>query len=477
MYILIYLLFSLISYSNNIYAHPSKGIAHTGSLLYRSLLRSTSSYPNRLEQRMTYKTLIPWLAKQKGYNTISAEKAKGCYFWDEQDKKYIDFTSGLMVVNLGHAREELKQCIISNLEKGLDYFPPSISTTNRELLAERLIEISPIKDGKVFFSNGGADANEVALFISLEYHRIKGNPQKKRLLSFEKSFHGGSTYVASLMGGDTRKKFKLDAISANIESILPNPISGEEYSSLTAITRIIEEEHENIAAILLEGSSGSAGCYLYPKNYLETIREKARQHDILFIDDEVMSAWGRAGNLFAVEKANLKYPPDIITTAKGLTNGCIPMGAVIISEEISSLFDNNPLLTGLTYSGHPLACTVANTCLDLYLEDNQKIISQARRTGNYLKNKAQDLVAKHSSIKELRIQGLLGCFELKDHPQIVEILATMQTQLKNLGVFIFARERFLFLAPPLTIEAYQIDETLDLFSNALDFIDSTYYDI
>ena len=444
-----------------------------------SYLFGTAHIRRGAQRMLRSKTLTPWITKQSNYHPSNISSASGCYFKDHTGKCYMDWTSGLMVVNLGHGRQSIIDTISKQLKKGPSYVPPSLSTSPREQLSERLVELAPFEDGKVFYTNAGADANEAAMFISIEFQRYNGKPEKKRILAFQHSFHGGSTYVASLMGGDSRKKSKESTITAPVEAILPNPIAGEEDSSLFQIKELFAKESDSIAAVIIEGSSGSAGCIHYPEGFYQQIEKEAKNHNILVIADEVMSGWGRTGKIFAIEHYNGR--PDIITTAKGLTSGYVPLGAVLVDYEISKIFDEHPLLTGLTYSGHILATATANACLDLYLENNQELLKTSEYTAQYLKELSTELVSTHHCLLELRIHGLLGCFVINTETDptldfdLQNITLLIQQQLMKAGIFAFSRENFIFIAPPLIITKTEIQSILEIISIELRKVDDLYF--
>ena len=299
------------------------------------------------------KTLIPWI-KQTNLNQIKILRAKDCYIYSKKNR-YIDFTSGAMAVNLGHGNKYILDGFKEHADTGISYVPSYFSNYQRDKLSSRITNILPSYN-KVLFTNAGADANEAAIFMSKEYFRIKNGTIKHRVLSFEKSFHGGSTIASSLISGDNRRNNK-KYYNMSLEPILQNPsLDDNGNNSLIQIENIFKDSYYNISSIIVEGSSGSAGCILYPENYLNRLHKICKAYNILLICDEVMSGWGRTGTLFAHQKHNIT--PDIITTAKGITSGYSQLGAVITNYEVSDIFNETPLMYGLTYSGHNLPCTI-----------------------------------------------------------------------------------------------------------------------
>ena len=398
-------------------------------------------------------TLVPWITQNNiiQHKIISAD---GCHIFTH-DKKIVDFTSGLMVVNLGHNNKYIMDGIHKHLDTGISYVSSQFATDQREKLSERLIDITQYDKGKVFYTLGGADANETAIFIVHEYHKNFGS-KKKTILSFKKSFHGGSTIASSLLSGDSRVDNKKKTYSLNLESIMENPSMHDGgIASLLQIKQLLK--NDDIAAIIIEGSSGTAGVILYPDKYLEALEDICRQNNVLIICDEVMSGWGRTGEVFAYMKHKIK--PDIITSAKGLTSGYAPLGVVIVKNNIVEIYNNKPFLHGLTYFAHPLSCTIANRCLDLYLENNREIIKNADLKGIYLNKLGNKLCDSTDIVYEYRNNGLLGCIELKIKNE--NILKQISDDLLKNNIYCFRRNNYIYTAPPLTISLQLLKDTID----------------
>jgi len=417
-------------------------------------------------------TLIPW-SIQNNIKQPQIIKADNSFIFTK-NKKIVDFTSGAMVVNLGHNNKYIQTAFKETINNGIAYVPSNFSTKQRDYLSERLLEEANIKNGKVFYCNAGADANEFACFISNEYHYYTNNNKyniKNRILSFEKSFHGGSTIAASLLSGDKRRNEKKKYYNIPFEPILENPkLEDNGKMSLNNINRKFLNNN-NISGVVLEGSSGTAGCILYPDNYLKSIEKLCNQNDIILICDEVMSGFGRTGDFFAHSKHNIK--PNIITCAKGITSGYTQLGAVILDEKVSEIFNEIPFMGGLTYSGHPLSCLIANKCMDLYLYNNSELIRNVNNKGDILNNKCQKLVVKYNFIKEYRNNGLLGCFEFDLNNNMLVLLSEL---LLEHGIYCLRIRQNIFTAPPLNIDDELIIETIkkmdlvfDIFNDSLIF--------
>jgi taurine---2-oxoglutarate transaminase len=394
------------------------------------------------------RTLIPWI-KQSGIVQPQITYARNSYIYNE-GKKILDFTSGQIAVNLGHNNSYILNGIKKHLNSGISYVPSNFSTFQRDKLSDRIIDISNYQNNtysKVLFTNAGADANESAIYLTREYFNLNNVKDKFRTLAFSKSFHGGSTIAASHISGDIRCDIKKDFYQMPLEPIMPNPnFDDHGNSSLSGIENILQSG--NVASILIEGTSGSAGCILYPNNYLSKLKLLCEKYNTLMICDEVMSGWGRTGTLFAHHQQNIE--PDIITTAKAITSGYAQLGAVIVNHKVADIFNDNPVMTGLTYSGHVLPCSVANSCLDLYLDQNLKIFSNVNDKAEYIKKKANQLVNNFDFVNEYRHNGMLGCLELNlNCDQKLNQISNLL--LKN-GVFCMRIRKNIFIAPPLTIE-------------------------
>ena len=400
------------------------------------------------------KTLRPWFNTKTGTSLdFNIKKADGCYIYDKNNNHIMDFTSGLMVTNLGHNNKWINNQMKKSIDSGLLYFPPSVITDERERLSNKLIDISPYSNGKVFYTSGGADANEAAVYFAK--HHFNNELKKSRIMRFDKSFHGGSTYISSYLGGDSRRNEKQGhyKFELNTDIMLPNPsLEDGGRRSIEQIERIIKNQHKSIAAIMIEGSSGTAGCYVYPNGYYKKLETLAKDHNILVIVDEVMSGFGRTGKMFAFEHYDGK--PDIITMAKGLTNGCVPMGAAIISDELSKNFEEEPVNNGLTYSGHPLACVAANASLELY---DSNLFNQVQKNGHTIRSYLNYLAFNYPQlVKDYRGIGQLYCVEFYDGN-----ISYIHKALLDNGIYTFFRDNNLYIAPPLIITDSELVRTLE----------------
>jgi taurine---2-oxoglutarate transaminase len=428
-------------------------------------------------------TLFSW-SKQSGLNPMNIEKAEGVYLYDRDGKRYLDFSSQLMNVNIGHGNPKVKEAVAMQMDEVSYVFPGAITKVRGEL-GRKLSEVAPPSLNKTFFTLGGAEAIDNAIKLARVY------TGRHKIISLYRSYHG-ATYGAISAGGDPRK-FAVDSQQVPNMVHIENPYfyrcpwnskTPEECTenSIAHLDRIIKYENpDNVAAILLEGESGSSGCIKYPPGYWSKVREIADRYGILIIDDEVMSGFGRTGKWFAVENHGVE--PDMICMAKGLTSGYLPLGGLMVSDTIASSFNNKPLPLGLTYSGHAASCAAALAVLNIYEEEN--LIENASVMGSYMDEKVAELTNDHPSIGDFRNTGLLGCIELVKNrkskepmapwnakPDETEVMNQVAAKIRELGMFTFVRWNYIFTVPPLIITKEQIDEGLNIISQAISLADA-----
>ena len=427
-------------------------------------------------------TLFSW-SKQTGLNPISAERAEGVYMWDRDGKRYIDFSSQLMNVNIGHGNQKVTEAVAAQMRE-LSYVYPGMITKARGDLGRKLAEITAPNLTKAFFTLGGAEAIENAIKLARVYTK------RHKIITLYQSFHGAS-YGAISAGGDSRR-FAVDSQAMPGVVHVENPYfyrcpwhstTPEECAQRAAdsMERIIGYENPgSVAAILLEGESGTSGCIKYPPGYWQRMREICDKHGILLIADEVMSGFGRTGKWFGSDHHGVKV--DLMCMAKGITAGYLPLGAVMVSDEISHYFDEVPLPLGLTYSAHPVSCAAAVAVLDIYEEEN--LIENAAEMGRYAEARVAAMMKHHPSIGDFRTTGLLGCIELVKNrktkepmapwnaaPKDMAVMNQVAAKLRELGMYTFVRWNMIFVAPPLTITRDEMDEGLDIISQAISIDD------
>jgi taurine--2-oxoglutarate transaminase len=425
-------------------------------------------------------TLFSW-SKQKGSIPIAIKNGEGVYLYDYDGKQYIDFSSGLMNVNIGHGDQRITQAVMKQMQE-VSYVTPSCVTKVRGELGKKLAEICPGDLNKAFFTLCGASSIENGIKLARLF------TGRHKILTRYQSYHG-SSYAAMSASGDPRR-LPMDGQQAPnfVHFDLPYLYRweyGEENllkESVDSLERMIAYEGAaNIAAILLEGESGSSGCLKYPVGFLKQVRELCNRHGILLIIDEVMSGFGRTGKWFGFEHHGIV--PDMIAMAKGLTSGYLPLGCLMVSDKIAAKYDDNVLALGLTYSAHPVSCAAALEMLHIYEEDN--LIANAAAMGDYVNKQLELLKKKHPSIGDFRNTGLLGCIELvKDRrtkepfapfnakPEQMATMNKIAARIRELGMYTFVRWSFIFIAPPLTVTKEQIDEGLAIISEAISIADA-----
>ena len=426
-------------------------------------------------------TLFSW-SKQKGISPLAIKRAEGVYLYDYDDKKYIDFSSGLMNVNIGHGNQRVTKAVTDQMQQ-VSYVTPSCVTEVRGELGKKLAEIAPGNLTKSLFTVCGASAIENAIKLARLY------TGKHKIIARYRAFHGAS-YGAMSAGGGPR------TLASDTQQI-PNIVHvedpycyrcpwGKEITScerecVSHIERVIQfEGPDNVAAILMEGESGSSGCIKYPPDYLQKVRALCDKYNILLIADEVMSGFGRTGKWFGVDVHGVV--PDMIATAKGITAGYLPLGALIVSDKIADHFNDRPLMLGLTYSAHAVCCAAGLEVLKIYEDEN--MIENAAAMGKYVESRVEAMKQKHPSIGDFRTTGLLGCIELVKNRKTKEPMAPFNAKademvvmnkvaakIKELGMYTFVRWNYIFIAPPLCITKEQIDEGLAIISQAITIAD------
>ncbi len=421
-------------------------------------------------------TFFSW-SVQGQVNPIPVEKADGVYFWDTDGKRYLDFSSQLMNTNIGHQHPKVVKAIQDQAGK-LCFVHPGNATEPRGILGKKLAEVTPGNLKKTFFTLGGAEANENAIKIARFY------TGKHKILARYRSYHG-ATHGSISLTGDYRRLAVEPAMPGGVHFLDPfcyrcpfgqriESCKRECISHLEEV--ILYEGPDKIAAVIMEGVVGSNGVIIPPDDYWPHVREICNKYDILLISDEVMSGWGRTGKWFAVD--NWGVTPDMITTAKGITSGYLPLGAVIVSEPIANYFDDKYLYAGLTYSGHTLACAAAVATIEVY--EQEKLIDNAVMVGRQLGMSLENMKTKHPSVGDVRYIGLFSAIELVSNrdtkrsfsPQVMAEVGKMLRQ-NGLFTFIMANNMgsIVFVVPPLCININQLDEGLAIVEKALELAD------
>jgi beta-alanine--pyruvate transaminase len=397
-------------------------------------------------------------------------KASGMYYWTPEGRQILDGAAGLWCVNAGHGRPEISQAVAEQL-KTMDYAPPfQMGHPAAFELANELVKITPAGLDHVFFTNSGSESVDTALKIALAYHRVRGEGTRTRLIGRERGYHGVGFGGISVGGIVTNRKMWSSSMLPGVDHLShthdpgKNAFSRGEPAHGAHLAEELERlvtlhDASNIAAVIIEPIAGSTGVLIPPRGYLKRIREICNKHGILLIFDEVITGFGRTGAPFASEE--LGVTPDLLTTAKGLTNGCVPMGAVIASKAIYEAFMQGPegaieLFHGYTYSAHPTACAAGLATLRIY--EREGLLRRAKSLARTWEDAAHSL-RDLPHVIDVRNYGLILGLELESIPGKAGARA-FDAYLKcfERGLLIRQTADILALSPPLIVEPAQIDQ-------------------
>ena len=423
-------------------------------------------------------TLFEWSAQSK-VDPIPVARAKGIYFWTPEGKRFIDFNSQLMSVNIGHGDPRVIEAI-SKQASVLAYANPFMATEPRARLGAKLAAITPGDIDTFFFTNGGAEANENAIKIARQF------TGRHKILARYRSYHGG-TAGAMALTGDPRRWAAEPGMPGVIRVFDPYHGIARGWDTteqaLSTIEEVIQlEGPQTIAAFILEPVTGTNGVLVPPDGYLQGVREICTKHGILMIADEVMAGFGRTGKWFAVEHWNVV--PDLICMAKGLTSSYLPLGAVGMRHHIAQYFQDKVFYGGLTYNSHPMGCAAALATIAVYEEDH--LIDNAREMGTVLKSLLADLAAKHPSVGAVRSIGLFGIVELIRNRTTKEPMAPFNGTspemaalgkfFREQGLYTFVRWNTFFTNPPLCIKESEMREAFAILDRGLEITDRVVTD-
>jgi taurine--2-oxoglutarate transaminase len=423
-------------------------------------------------------TLYEWSA-QANVNPIPVAGAKGVYFWTPEGKRYIDFNSQLMCVNIGHGDPRVVRAIQEQAAT-LAYANPFTATEPRARLGAKLAALTPGDIDTFFFTNGGTDANENAIKIARSF------TGRQKILARYRSYHG-ATGVSLTLTGDPRRWPNEPGMPGIVH--VRDPYHGVERGwdsaerALAELEEIVQlEGPRTIAAFILEPVTGTNGILVPPDGYLQGVRALCDRHGILLIADEVMSGFGRTGRWFAVNHWDVV--PDILTMAKGLTSAYVPLGAVGVRRAVAEFFQDHVFASGLTYNSHPLACAAALATIAVYEEDG--LVDRARQMGMVMSRLLADLEARHPSVGAVRSIGLFGIVELVRSRRTREPLAPFggsspeMTALagffREAGLFTFVRWHTFFTNPPLCITEEELREGFAILDRGLEITDRAVRD-
>lgn len=414
--------------------------------------------------------LTPWMA-QGALNPPVMVRGEGRHLFDGDGKRYLDFGSGLVAVNLGHGHPK----VVAAMQKQaatLCYSAPSLFHDARALLAKALSDLSPWPEGaRVFFTTAGAEANDDVVRMA---RALTG---RQKVLTAYRSFHGSTGTAIHLTGEDRRFHGESGSASGIVHFFAPYPYRSPFFTEdpkeecERAISHfekvLVHEDPSRVAAVLIEPVVGSNGVIVYPEGYLARLRELTAKHGILLVFDEVMTGFGRTGSAFAAE--TFSVIPDLITFAKGVTSAYVPLGGVMMKESLAKHFDERPLPCGHTYAGHPLSMATALAVLEVYREE--KLFARAKEIEGWLRAGLGELVKKHRIVGDARGVGAFFALELvKDkasreplvpwHGGGLGVMAKLYAELRSRGVYTFGKFNIAMMTPPLTITKAEIDEAL-----------------
>lgn len=426
-------------------------------------------------------TYATW-RQQKGWTPLHIVDAEGCYFTDASGKRYLDFSSQLMCVNLGHKNPAVISAIQEQAQK-LPYISPGYATDVRAELSRVLLEVLPQGIEKFFFTTSGTEANEAAIKIA---RLVTG---KTKIVARYRSYHG-STMASIGVTGDQRRwpvepagkgqgvvfGPEVNCYDCPIKHTYPAcNIACADY-----LEHIIANESD-VAAVLVEPVVGTNGVLVPPPEYFPRLRQICDRHGVLLIADEVMSGWGRTGRWFAMDHWNTR--PDILVTAKGITSAYVPLGLCATTSRVASYFDDHYFAHGHTYEAHPL--TLGPAIATIREMQRLKLNERSRELGTYLGTKLNELKAKHPSIGDVRGLGLFWAVELVKNRETKELMNTKEEKLAGKplivdqiaaemmqnGVFVQSWISHFVLAPPLIITEEEIDAGVRVLDEALKLAD------
>ena len=438
--------------------------------------------PNTIAAYEREYVLHTWTS-QKSFKPFTIAGALGCYFWDDQGKKYLDFASQLINVNVGHQHPKILKAIKRQVDR-LCYIVPSATIDQRAILAKMLAEMTPGDLSKVFFTTGGGESNENALKIA---RTVTG---RQKMMARFRSFHGGTYGIGAVMG-DVRRISNEPGAPGGIRIWDPYcyrcffrmqyPECG--LYCAEAIRELIEVEGpETIAGMIVEPISGRTCRIVPPDGYMQRLRQICDDYNMLLVFDEVMTGFGRTGKWFAAEHWGVV--PDVMTMSKGINNGTLPLGAVIVSPRVAEFYEDRILYQGLTQFGNPVCCAAAIATIEVMQDEN--LVENSARLGSTLMTRLEAIKTRHPSVGDVRGKGLFAAIELvksKDTRQPLipwtvktyeskdPLISTIISTLKEKGLYTYSRWNILFICPPLSITADELSWGLDLIDEVLDMAD------
>ncbi len=447
--------------------------------------------PLDLETIIKYETdhvLFPWVP-QKGLKPFVADRAKGNYFYSTDGKEFLDFSSQFVFTNLGHSDPRVVKAIADQAGR-LAAVNSQFATEPKARLGKLMADITPGDLTKSFFSTGGTEANEGAMKI------VRAVTGKQKIISRYRAYHG-STYGSMSLSAEFRNWHYEPAVPSTLHCLEPYcyrcPFGATYPNCDLQCAKHVEDVicreggARRVAGFIAEPIMGPGGIIVPPDGYWQQIREICTKYEVVLIADEVMTGFGRTGKWFGVQ--NWDVVPDILTTAKGITSGYVPLGATCVRKWIADKFEEFPYLHGHTYSGHTLAMAAGVATIEAYQQDN--LVERSAKMGEYLMGKMIEIKDKHPSVGDVRGKGLFCGMELvksrktrepshealMEPPRPATAKVRILSKLFEEGLYILAgAASVLMLTPPLTITKEEIDHAMGVIDKALEISDAEYQD-
>ena len=419
-----------------------------------------------------------WTHKTQDHPELSDEalmfeRGEGVYVWNKEGRRFIDAFAGLAVINVGHGRAEIAEAVRKQAST-LAYYPTTRQFSNRPAaeLAAKLAELTPGDLTYTLFAVSGSEANERSIQIARHYWLKRGRPRKHKVIALQRGYHGATLGTLEVCGiPELFQPYEPLAWPGFVKSPAPYPLHGRGTGTDEQLVRrcaelladaVRKEDPETVAAVILEPCLSSGGIIIPPLGWLERVRDICDELEVLMIADEVITGFGRTGKWFAVEHEAVV--PDLMSVAKGITSGYIPLSASIARPRIADVFPENSVEENVhpnTYCGHPVACAAA--LANLAIMERENLIENSARMGERLQAALERGIGGLPIVGEVRSRGLLLAVDLvdherRDHPLAKELVGSLNMRAWKRGALPFARGSVLRLAPPLCIDASQVDE-------------------
>lgn len=409
--------------------------------------------------------------------------AEGSWFWDSDGKRYLDFQSQLVNLNLGHQHPKIVAAIKDQADR-LCYIGPAMGSDVRSELAALMVEITPPNITSTFFTTGGAAANETAIRLARHY------TGRQKIVARYRSYHGATGGALSLTGDPRHHLTRADmpGVVRILDPYCYRCPAGHDAPARCPVCRggshleeiLTYENPQTVAAVIVESVVGTNGIIVPPDGYMQSLRETCDRHGILLICDEVMAGFGRTGKWFAVDHWGVE--PDILTAAKGINSGYVPLGTMSVSADIADWLNDTPLPGGLTYAGHPLACASGVAAIRVMREENT--LAHATAMGSMMRTELAQLAEKHPSIGDIRGLGLFNGIELVKDRETREMLvpfaakgadakpmSDMMAFAMNEGLYLSFYSSVIRLTPPLNISEGDLRLGLEILDRTLEIAD------